>query len=546
MAEPIPQGTMIVPQRDPWDEAFASYRQSLIDLNGDGVPDVAVPAQGRMSDAGRRRATVAGINPQEPAPGQQAGVMEALSVTGIPGLGLAGQGVNKLMSIARGAPGTTAATIGTTAALAPSAIAQNPNIPQATDLTPLMTQRASAEQKRSAAEAEMQRQQRSGRGPAWQSAKEAVDRATAEITALDQQISNAQRMNSPEYRLEMMRKSDEQAAQLRAQRANTPVKELYADYMPYVAPAAAIAAGIAGAAIRAPYAKAFNQEMADLSTRWKSAATGRSPNAELASELGSRFATRQAEGIGGSGAAVATGVGIGELSQLMPLAIDYQRALPGSPLRDKVMQEVTDPYALGGRMLQGALLGGIPAKVGSTAVGAGAQTYHRGYQAETAALRGAPGGPGGTPSPVPAGPAAALPAGQPVAPPPQTPSPMPNSPGRPPSPPYSADHSAVSRQYLDELLAVGQPLPDTRTMANELASRYAGGPGPVRPPDVTRRVNQTRPVVDALQGVDPAVQQQVLSAIMGRPGFLAIPAAAASAEPMNRLMSLYYGQEPVM
>lgn len=477
----------------------------------------------RLSDAARRKITAALIDPQEPAPGQEAGLLEALSVIGTPFLGAAGRGINNAFTAARNAPLTTAGTIGATAALAPSAIAENPAIPQSVDLTPLMTQRASAEQKRSAAEAEMQRQQRSGRGPAWQSAKDAVNRATAEITALDQQISNAQRMNSPEYRLEMMKKADEQAAAQRAQRANTPVKELYADYMPYVAPAAAIAAGLAGAAIRAPYAKAFNQEMADLSTRWKSAATGKSANPDLAAELGSRFATRQAEGIGGSGAAVATGVGIGELSQLMPLAIDYQRALPGSELQKKVMSEVTDLYALGGRMLQGALLGGIPAKVGSSAVGAGAQTYHRGFQAETAALRGAPGGPGGSGGPPPAGPGGAGQGGQQVLPPQPPQPPQPNS--RPsPSPPYSPEHSAVSRQYIDDLLASGQALPAGRQMAQELAPRYAADNlRPIKSGQLSRQANLTKSAIDA--GADPA-------RIIGQPGFLAIPGAMIGASAM--------------
>lgn len=45
MANPIP-GTMIVdaPQADPWEEAFGAYRQALIDLNGDGIPDAVIPA----------------------------------------------------------------------------------------------------------------------------------------------------------------------------------------------------------------------------------------------------------------------------------------------------------------------------------------------------------------------------------------------------------------------------------------------------------------------------------------------------------------------
>lgn len=41
MANPIP-GTMIVD--DPWERAFSDYQQALVDLNGDGVPDAAVPA----------------------------------------------------------------------------------------------------------------------------------------------------------------------------------------------------------------------------------------------------------------------------------------------------------------------------------------------------------------------------------------------------------------------------------------------------------------------------------------------------------------------
>ena len=81
MANPQLPGTMIVdgPQ-SPWEAALAKYQQALVDLDGDGIPDGVMtpggqfqPLDNRMSDAARRRQTVQGFNPQEPAPGQEAG-----------------------------------------------------------------------------------------------------------------------------------------------------------------------------------------------------------------------------------------------------------------------------------------------------------------------------------------------------------------------------------------------------------------------------------------------------------------------------------------
>lgn len=69
MAEPALPGTMIAPQSDPWDAAFAQYRQALVDLNGDGVPDAVIqtgdtrPPQAFDPDGRPRVPASGGANP---------------------------------------------------------------------------------------------------------------------------------------------------------------------------------------------------------------------------------------------------------------------------------------------------------------------------------------------------------------------------------------------------------------------------------------------------------------------------------------------------
>lgn len=57
MADPYSQlpGTMVVdgPQQDPWEQAFQQYRQALVDLDGDGVPDAVVPVSEETAPRGR-------------------------------------------------------------------------------------------------------------------------------------------------------------------------------------------------------------------------------------------------------------------------------------------------------------------------------------------------------------------------------------------------------------------------------------------------------------------------------------------------------------
>lgn len=98
MAAPQLPGTMIVdgPQADPWEQAFGSYQQALLDLNGDGVPDVAVPVSNQERRGISRRAmygrspdekTQARLNADMPRLEQNAETLA--SITNIPQTGRA-------------------------------------------------------------------------------------------------------------------------------------------------------------------------------------------------------------------------------------------------------------------------------------------------------------------------------------------------------------------------------------------------------------------------------------------------------------------------
>lgn len=477
------------------------------------------------------------FNPHEPeVPASALDAALAFGPVG-PAAGLAYRGLTA-------APKLTAGILAALGLTAPSAIA-NEGVTQGVDVGPLQTARAAAERRRSEAEAEMNQQSRTGRGPRYQEAKQKFDSVSDEIKGLDRQIADAQKLNDPEYRLALDRKKAEAADEARTKRANTPVKDLYADYMGYVAPAAAISAGLVGAAIKRPYAARAAEEASDLSQRWARSVgmtpppgpggtavpnSRLKPDKNLADQYQRAF--RDMPAAGGDKAAVAAGIGIGELSQLMPLAIDYQRALPGSPLAKEVHEQLTDIPGLAGRMLQGALLGGIPAKIGTKAVDASYARYVPQYGAETNALfarpvapPNLPGGGGGPQLPPGPGVPPAIPPGNrpQVGPPAAGP---PNRPDPSAAPSYRPDKNGpTSRQYIDDLLASGQSLP--ANAADELVGKMPT----INPASIGPRVDATRPLVDALIGAPPEVRAAVLNATIGKPGskFLGIPAAATGA-----------------
>lgn len=213
-------------------------------------------------------------------------------------------------------------------------------------------------------------------------------------------ISNdyLQQKNRDRAGLEAEGKKREAEETARTKRQNTPVKELLTDFMPYVPIAAGAVAGGVGARVKGGYVEQFNERLSGVSTRWKSAvdeaqAALQSGDVALARQKAieaERFASAFKEiadkGAGGTGQAVAAGIGVGEFSQALPLAVDYARSSPGSDLYNETMGALTDLPGLAGRVMNGAALGGIPAKITSSVAGRNVKVP-AGYGPETEGLR---------------------------------------------------------------------------------------------------------------------------------------------------------------
>jgi len=82
----------------------------------------------------------------------------------------------------------------------------------------LWEQRADIQNRLRDAQAKVAREERTGRGPNWQAAVSEVRQLEATLAGIDGRIAELQRLNSPEYKLEMERKAKEQEEYDRAVR----------------------------------------------------------------------------------------------------------------------------------------------------------------------------------------------------------------------------------------------------------------------------------------------------------------------------------------
>lgn len=631
--------------KDPWEEAFASYRQALVDINGDGVPDAAGPVPGRMSDAARRRATVAGIDPQEPAPGQQAGARARdafqrayenpsvgnVAYAGLQGALLGTQLPNPLLPLRYAIP-----AIGTDMAIdmaGGQANAQGAGVEAR--LQQMSPQELMIYQRNIGVAPD-------GRiGPQTVAAArryEADQKARADQAAETDRIRAQGDADAARERSRILAQAEADAAraksssELSAQEAQRPFLQRnpgYSTYAPYVAGAAAAALPFAGALLsRRAATMPVRQQARTIDTAVEGFNAAPTPMAARTAANAASAPLAQPAAPSGLNsmldyASMGVGASLPSAAVVAPYVIDYMQPPDTEAHKtaaqqftvNKMLERMTGPFALGMAMAGGGRF--LGEKAGSAFINpapraanmAQAQVLRdmvnqapddgvltnylanslRGGQTTVlenkrllgainaeppnvvfddigignvpTPLRnppgtgGAPGGPSGRGLPsgggdrsghLPSGPSGGLPDGPPA---PQPPAPLPPTPRNPPdpgprSPSYGAEHSAVSRQYLDELLASGQPIPDAKEIRNALSQRY-GDASLSRPTqsDLSRRINQTLPVLNGLEGAPPEVVQNMLAQIMGQRGFLALPAAAASAEPVNRLLQLYTGQE---
>lgn len=469
--------------------------------------------QGRYSDAARRRATVAGINPAEPAQGQQAGVLEALMVPGAPVRGILGG-----LAAAYGLAGLSDFGV-----LPEVTSAQANSMP---GLTP---------DQQKAYEAGQRRLQAGRFGSAAERRQiEEEMRGLRQIST--EFISGRNRASQDEYNRAVTKAETARDAELARNRrfSDTATGKVW-DATGGAAPVFAGALAGAVGRVASGGGSAIKNYLFPMGEGALAGITA--ANIPLAYNA---FMTEPDNPEKRAYEAYAR-----ELPPEHPRKQEFANYAQGldreNPVRAQANKELFDRDQIIKRVLFGGLEGAGGALIGAGAVRAPG-AIAEGIAGLPARLRNAQ-----TASATGAMPSQQLPVASPVAP-PQVPPVGPQTAvgGRAQYPQLgSPQREAIRDAYRGAVLDQGAPL--LPRDVNRIMQQEAAGSG-LTLPNVTNRVANTNTNIDsfvAQNGRLPVSRSEWDQWIYRNTGTLAVPAAAASAEPVNRLMSLYYGQEPV-
>jgi hypothetical protein len=275
-------------------------------------------------------------------------------------------------------------------------------------LQQLLTSRATVEQRRSEAMARREAARPKGRAPdanrdpIFNEANNEVKKLESELGGINAMITREETEASPERQIEIQKKKAEADRQAKLKTANTSIREMFPEAMPYLAPATGLAAALVGGKIKGAAVDKFNDAMNVLQKNWKEAvdransATGvaRHQAIKEAEELAAEVAKLQEKGAGGGWKAAGGGLAVGEIGTFLPEEIDLMRAIPGSELQSNVFKPyVDDPWLFAKRLGAGAIAGVAPAEIMSLMKGR-KELRPAGYGAETRTLSAFPDGPG--------------------------------------------------------------------------------------------------------------------------------------------------------
>lgn len=218
--------------------------------------------------------------------------------------------------------------------------------------------------------------------------------AKASIPGVNRASSDAIRQKASEeasaIRGELMQAIERSTAEKRAAdtteaNKNKSVREIYSEYMPYVAAAPVILGGAGGAMIKGMHNRAYNARTGNVSDSWQRSIAGGDKAGALAAQA--EMAALKAKGAGGTLPAIAFGAGVGAEASLLPDELDMVRAQPGSPLAKDVWDRLTDAPGMTKRIALGALSGAAPAGATGELTGAVmSRRPARTYGPETASL----------------------------------------------------------------------------------------------------------------------------------------------------------------